>query len=206
MTTHTNCTHPATKAARAACRRDKASADIAGAAVARAKAAGFVPAPAHKLIVKIAWERETCSRCGGTGRYPSAMWQGMCLKCEGGGQMLTRAGRAALAKYNAYLELHHSVRMIDLQPGDVTRTARGERRTVVNVDPTIQRGGTCTIGVKGSPTEVSFCSLTITVHFQKVTQIVGPYVTTIVPPKGEAMQAALRHVEKMKGALVTYAD
>lgn len=208
MTTHTDCTHPATKAARAACRRTRTAETLAGDAVARvavAKAQAETPA-APRRIAKVEWDRETCTRCGGTGRYPSAMWQGVCLGCNGLGRKLTRAGKAALAKYDAYMAANHSKMMIDLQPGDVVRDQHGRRRTVVSVDPEIRHNGTCAIGVEGTDSYVISSSLTILVNYKREAHYVGPFDTIAVPPKGEALQAAFRHVANMKGALIEYAD
>jgi hypothetical protein len=47
------------------------------------------PAPAMKC------ERETCDRCGGGGRMPFAVYGGVCFKCNGKGEVLTKRGRAA---------------------------------------------------------------------------------------------------------------
>jgi len=40
-------------------------------------------------------ERETCSRCGGTGRMPFSVYNGLCFKCHGVGFALTKRGVAA---------------------------------------------------------------------------------------------------------------
>ena len=204
MTTHTNCSHPATKADRAACRKARTPQGDTTPRVTVAKAqAEAVPAA---LIAKIEWERETCSRCAGSGQYPSPAWQGVCLGCNGLGRKLTRAGKAALKKYDAYLQAHHTKAYIELEPGDVTRDNRGRRLTVVNVDTNIRRGGSAAIGVEGTDGYVTYSRLVITVNFKRESWIVGPYDRTMVPPQGEALQAAFRHVANMKGCHVTYAD
>lgn len=48
----------------------------------------------------ITFETHTCTRCGGSGQYPSACWNGVCLGCSGAGVRHTRAGRNARARYN----------------------------------------------------------------------------------------------------------
>lgn len=40
-------------------------------------------------------ERETCSRCGGTGRMPFAVYGGVCFKCGGQKFVLTKRGAEA---------------------------------------------------------------------------------------------------------------
>ncbi len=201
-TSHSNCTHPATKSARAACRKGRLNAgpEVTFANVTMAPAL----AAAMQRIVKIEWERETCSRCAGTGQYPSPAWQGVCLKCGGKGKMLTRAGRAALAKYDAYLAAHHTKNMIDLEPGDIVRDHDG-RRTVVEVDRTIKPMGTTSIGVEGTDSYVTYTNLTITVKYRSTSYIIGPYCKIALVPRGEEAQAAFRHVAHMKGAIVHYA-
>lgn len=202
MTTHTDCQHPATKAARAACRKARQGNAPVTAAVAKAQAEA-APAPRH--IREIVWERETCTRCGGSGRYPSSAWQGVCLGCNGLGQKLTRAGKAALLKFESYIEQHHTKTMIELQPGDVVRE-RGRKLTVVNVDTNIRCGGSTAIGVEGTDSYVTYSNLVISVNFKREGLITGPYVKATLQPTGDDMQAAFRHVAKMKGCHVTYAD
>lgn len=50
------------------------------------------PSPSIFEVNGKPWERtsEPCPRCGGSGRYPSREWQGMCLKCQGAGYIITK--------------------------------------------------------------------------------------------------------------------
>ena len=85
------------------------------------------------------FERETCGRCSGTGRYPSAAWNGVCLGCQGQGKSLTAAGRAAKKAHDAWVteRLTISVRSIEvgmkIRPSQIdgwkTITAIGEEHT-----------------------------------------------------------------------------
>jgi hypothetical protein len=54
----------------------------------------------------ISFEAVICTRCGGSGKIPrfGHVLHGTCFKCNGNGQMLTRAGRAALALYEELLD------------------------------------------------------------------------------------------------------
>jgi hypothetical protein len=209
MTTHTNCTHPATKSARAACRKAaNAQGDTTPrVTVAQARKAAEAP-EASRLIKSVMWDRTTCDRCGGTAMMPFAAWGGVCLKCnqsgKGDGTIITRAGKAARDKYEAYLTANHSKMMIDLQPGDVVRDNHGKRRTVVSVDTNVQHGSTVTIGTEGNDNFHTYSSLRIIVRYLRETHHVGPFETIVVPPRGEALQAAFRHVANMKGCHVTY--
>lgn len=200
-TSHANCTHEATKAARARCRAGKAQ-QPATVRVAKAQAETL---PAPRRIREIVWERVTCTRCGGSGRYPSACWQGVCLGCSGKGEKLTRAGAAAMKKFEAYIAAHHTKMMIDLEPGDIVRD-RGRKLTVVSVDPEIRHTGLTKIGVEGTDSFITYANLTITVNFKREGLITGPYVPAVLHPRGDDMQAALRHVANLKGAIVHYYD
>lgn len=79
-TAHASCTHPATSAARAKCRAARKSPS---------------PQPQPQRLSRITFETETCTRCAGSGQYPSAAWQGRCLGCGGKGVRQTRRGKAA---------------------------------------------------------------------------------------------------------------
>lgn len=60
-------------------------------------------------------ERETCSRCGGTGHYSYCQLYGTtCFKCCGRGEILTKRGQAA----NQYLINLRSRRLDALKVGD----------------------------------------------------------------------------------------
>lgn len=52
----------------------------------------------------VTFETTTCGRCGGTGTYPSAAYNGVCLGCSGHKVVLTRAGRAAKKIYDSIVE------------------------------------------------------------------------------------------------------
>jgi hypothetical protein len=41
------------------------------------------------------FETRTCSRCGGSGKMPFAVYGGICFKCNGAGKFYTKRGRAA---------------------------------------------------------------------------------------------------------------
>jgi hypothetical protein len=70
--------------------------------------------------IKITFETETCMRCAGSGDYPSACWQGVCLGCSGRGIRWTRRGRAAR---NAYDEVMAGMKRTygDVKVGDRVR-------------------------------------------------------------------------------------
>lgn len=64
------------------------------------------------------FEKRTCGRCAGSGRYgPASVYAGRCFKCSGRGYLLTKRGSAAAA----YLESLRTVRADSLAVGDVIR-------------------------------------------------------------------------------------
>ena len=64
------------------------------------------------------WECQTCSRCGGSGKYSYCTQHGSkCFGCGGKGTLLTARGQAAMEM----LTKSCSVRADALRPGDVIR-------------------------------------------------------------------------------------
>jgi hypothetical protein len=89
------------------------------------------------MALGIEYDRETCDRCGGNGRYPSSAWHGICLKCHGAGRMLTRNGKSSVKKFNAWASNNMPTRVADLQPGMRYRAHAGHRwMTVVRLERT----------------------------------------------------------------------
>ena len=44
---------------------------------------------------KLLFESNGCSRCGGSGKMPYSVYNGVCFKCNGKGEVLTKRGRVA---------------------------------------------------------------------------------------------------------------
>lgn len=79
---------------------------------------------------RITFETDTCGRCAGSGTYPSAAWNGVCLGCSGSGKKLTRRGRAARMAYDAVMA-EMEVPAPDIAVGDliqVTVSMAGAKR------------------------------------------------------------------------------
>lgn len=74
-----------------------------------------------RQVVKLTFDRETCDRCGGTGRMPFAAYGGVCLKCHGKGSSLTRRGRAASDRMVEWQNANLNVRVDQLEVGDSVR-------------------------------------------------------------------------------------
>jgi len=91
------------------------------------------------------FERETCSRCGGSGSYSWCQRYGStCFKCGGKKEVLTKRGAAAAARMNALLSRPYS----EVQVGDTIRMSSvtvggdvyGFWGKVVEIERGVQRG------------------------------------------------------------------
>lgn len=79
-------------------------------------------------MTTIAYEKETCGRCGGTGQYSYNQVDGSrCYGCGGTGQRLTKRGKAAKAFADTLLDLP----IDQVQVGQrVSDTCMGRRTTI----------------------------------------------------------------------------
>jgi hypothetical protein len=205
-TSHRDCTHPATPKDRAACRKARAAGTTITAISPDASV--MIVEPVRK-IVKIEWDREKCARCGGSGRYPSSMWDGVCLGCNGKGRKLTRVGRAAFKKYDAALRAGATVMAHELKPGDLIVNREGRRIMIHDVDTTVKQNGTTTIGTEGHDNYRHYKNyqMSYTTHRangEHVVYYVDPRDEVLVWPSEDVLQGLFRLVENMKGAHVTY--
>lgn len=155
MTTHTNCTHPATKAARAACRKGQAQPTTVEAVVKTA--AKIAAEPVDYSTMDYEFDTIECRKCWGSGTpgylpHYAGIYGGVCFSCNQGGgnttgRKLTRAGQAAKAKHDAWIVEHLSVPLTSLKPGDKFRPSMTEDwRTIVAIDSEPHYAGKYTIG------------------------------------------------------------
>ena len=130
MMNHTNCSHQATSAARRACRasRKALAADpkladltrecIAANAPRKTRDRGTMPEGTPKT--RTGFPLSTCSRCGGTGQYPSAAWQGKCLGCSGTGYVdFNRSSRRQRIAYLEAVTAAQTTPVTEVAVGDV---------------------------------------------------------------------------------------
>lgn len=89
---------------------------------------------------KIVFDTETCTRCGGTGDYPSAAWQGMCLKCKRAGVVYTPTAKRARAAMDAWAEQNLSTTYGQLVVGDKFMDGRKVREVVSIEDDRLNPG------------------------------------------------------------------
>jgi hypothetical protein len=69
---------------------------------------------------RIRYERETCGRCGGGGQYSyNARHGSTCYGCGGSGVRLSRRGRKARERVEAFKAERCGVLARDVRPGDV---------------------------------------------------------------------------------------
>lgn len=97
-------------------------------------------------MLKTRFEKETCGRCGGSGRYSyNSMHGSVCYGCGGHGERLTKRGSAASAFYVASCK----VRFADVVVGDVLSfsgvtlngTPYSRKAAVVRREDTTQKFG-----------------------------------------------------------------
>lgn len=108
-----------------------------------------------KAMASIIYQTESCTRCGGCGRYSWCEMHGdRCFKCNGTGLQLTRAGAKARDAVLARIAALTTVPMAQVKVGDVMRE-HGKRHTVVKT------------GLDGgSITSDGVCKPTISLHFK----------------------------------------
>jgi hypothetical protein len=83
---------------------------------------------------QIVYEKESCSRCLGSGHYSYNSISGTrCFRCHGGKQTLTKAGAKAKAAVQAFIAERHTVNVEDLQVGDLIKRD-GYTRTVAAIE------------------------------------------------------------------------
>ena len=71
------------------------------------------------MAATLKYDKETCGRCGGVGRYSYCLMYGdRCFGCAGKGTRITKAGAKAAAAIKAFMEANFSVAVEDLKPGD----------------------------------------------------------------------------------------
>jgi hypothetical protein len=206
MTTHTNCTHPATKAARAACRKasHEAARNTARVSVEELQAAVDAmtkTAPADYSSMKYEFENTTCGRCAGTGTYPSAAWNGVCLGCNGRGWVLTRAGKAAKAIHDQWITDHLTITAAELKVGDKFRpNAVDGWKTVVEIDP---NGGTVTTTIGSGDNAVTTTKQNMIIRTIKTSYGMpadSPVIRSATPDERNLL---IDRIAKLKGTLLT---
>ena len=81
--------------------------------------------------MKIAYEMETCGRCGGGGRYSFNLKDGdVCYGCSGRGERMSKRARKAHAAINAFKAEQFSKLVADVVVGDIVVPRPGEWYTV----------------------------------------------------------------------------
>lgn len=108
----------------------------------------------QKPKTELKLERQTCGRCGGSGKYSYCQMYGdRCFQCGGSGVVLTKRGAAAAN----YLRSLRTVPASDVKVGDEIIDS-GFRYTVEQVTTTIQRGSSLVDGVM-TPYEMPIINL-----------------------------------------------
>jgi hypothetical protein len=215
MTTHTNCTHPATKAARAACRAASAKGEARENRTALETHVKRIKAGATEDYsnVDYSFDSEECWKCAGSGTpgflsHYAGIYGGVCFSCNPGGgnttgRKLTRAGKAAKAKHDAWIVANLSVRLDSLKPGDRFRPSMTEGwKTIVEIDTTPHYAGKMTVGSGDNAVTTEMWHIDVktkngTIHSMDKDR-------TVIRPATQAERSALiAHIAGLKGTHLT---
>ena len=146
---HADCTHEATSAARAICRKaadsgrthdEQIKLIIRDNRTASRKAIIETKITDYSAF-NYAFDSVQCWKCSGTGHLPhyAGIHGGVCFSCGGAGKTLTRSGKAAKKKHDAWVDAHLMIAVPDIEvgmkikpsprDGFKTITAKGEPKT-----------------------------------------------------------------------------
>lgn len=108
-------------------------------------------------MARLVFDMQDCGRCGGSGRMPFSVHNGVCFKCNGNGKAMTAKGRRA---YAAMLEVQKdlcSVPASALVPGDRILNSDNRVVTVTEVKVKLGKGnGSGKQGVEGTDSYVEY--------------------------------------------------
>jgi hypothetical protein len=159
--------------------------------------------------IKVTFETETCMRCGGTGDYPSACWQGVCLGCSGRGVRYTRRGRAARNAYDETMagmtrtygdvKVGDRVRMSISSHGSMSSTTKWVVVESIKVHPKSIKHGD---GPWLDTLSFTYEGIDATRYYGRQADPTNP----IMIWDADVFVAAARRVDRMKGATVTGLD
>lgn len=211
MTTHTNCTHPATKAARAACRQGRGVGPSVGPKPA-AKADRLAAEPVDYSTFDYEFDSEECWKCAGSGTpgflsHYAGVYGGVCFSCNPGGgnttgRKLTRAGKAAKKAHDDWIVANLSVRLDSLKPGDKFRPSMTEGwKTIVEIDAEPHFAGRMTVGSGDDAVTTEMWHITVTT--KKMSYSMDKDRTVIRAASQAERSALMAHLANRKGFIIT---
>lgn len=213
-TSHTNCTHPATKAARAACRKGMTDLGYATpSAYSTAPGRKELNEPVDYSSMTYAFETTECGRCAGNSAPGyidgyAGIYGGVCFACNKSGQskskglVLTRAGAAAKKAHDEWLQAHCMISARDLQPGMKFRpNAVDGWKTVVEIDAEPRFAGTYTIGSGDNAVTTEMWHVMI--KTQRTSYGIGADSLVMRAPTDEERTALIAHIANRKGTILT---
>jgi len=140
-------------------------------------------------FLRIVFEKETCGRCGGCGNYSYCQQYGtMCFGCNGTGKRLSRRGKIASQKVQAFKVDRYSVPATEIEPGDriVYSMLEGRKRATV-------------VAVKADPLNEGH------VHIETKTGGLGVLVDSLVekiPTVQQFADEVIPYARRFKGATI----
>lgn len=166
-----------------------------------------LPMTDTRIAVKMTFDSETCSRCGGSGTMPFSAYNGVCLKCNRAGVVLTRNGKTARGKVEAWAEANLTVPASTVEPGQRVKSG-SLSGTVVERTTTLGQGnGRSMRGVEGTDTYVETWTYGQTVIRTKSTSLsMAAHAPIRLGWTRETLTQAAALFGHLKGVTFTYAD
>lgn len=150
-------------------------------------------------MTSIKFQTDNCSRCGGSGRMPYAAYGGVCFKCNGHGQTLTRAGQAARKTFMETRDQNSPRKKVsELEPGDKFMAYDRKFRTVVSIKDT---GHTMSSTTGSGATAVTTTHAQFTVETQRMSIGMSGDQEVMLFSQ-EAQRTAIQKVLKRKGVII----
>lgn len=150
---------------------------------------------------KIHYEREICSRCGGSGHYSyNPRYGTVCFKCGGSGKQLTKDARKSKQKVDEFLNEHFSKPASQIKKGDYVYIGRRVRRNIIEATSDAKPD-------PHNPGFVGFDSVQKRGRRQaKVYRMIGENATVPYVPKDDEWQKALDFAKDLPGVSIVWVD
>ena len=132
-------------------------------------------APEGTPTSKLGFPVTTCTRCGGTGQYPSAAYRGVCLKCSGTGSVdYNQSSRRQRLAYEAAVAEAQAATPEDIAVGDTIMAPYGmagrkwAKVTAVEISEP-RHCGSCLIGTNEADRRFAIQQFTISTAIGSLT-------------------------------------
>lgn len=208
---HADCTHPRTPAARAICRKAADSGrthDEQVKLIIRDNRTASRKAIIEKKITEYSaldytFESITCWKCSGTGHLPhhASVHGGVCYPCGGAGKTLTRSGKAAKKKHDAWVAEHLMIAVTDVEVGMKIKPSPREGFKTITAKGEPKTNGRSRIGGEDAPWIDHVVIVFETLKSGSYALITTSTVQRAATP--EERNELIRHIASLKGTILT---